>query len=150
MTYADHTPDPMTQPAFYDNVPSKRLAAWAVDVAVITAVCLVLLPFTGFLALFIWPLFWLVISFVYRWMTLSGGSATWGMRLMAIELREADGARLSPGTAFAHTLGYSVSIALPVLQIISVVLMATTARGQGLTDHVLGTVAINRRLGRRV
>ena len=32
-----------------------------------------------------------------------------------------------------------------VLQVISIVLMLTTPRAQGLTDHVLGTVALNRR-----
>ncbi len=150
MTYASHTPDPLTQPAFYESVPSKRLLAWVADVALITLICVVLTPFTGFLSLFLWPVFWLAISFVYRWATLAGGSATWGMRLMAIELREADGARLSGGTALAHTLGYTVSMALPLLQIVSVVLMATSARGQGLSDLALGTVAINRRLGRRL
>jgi hypothetical protein len=31
------------------------------------------------------------------------------------------------------------------LQLISIVLMLVTARGQGLTDHVLGTTAINLR-----
>jgi hypothetical protein len=34
------------------------------------------------------------------------------------------------------------------LQVASVVLMLTSRRGQGLSDHVLGTVALNRRAGR--
>ncbi|MGJ8558402.1 MAG: RDD family protein, partial [Sulfitobacter geojensis] len=42
-------------------------------------------------------------------------------------------------------LGYSVSFAIPVLQLISIVLMLTSARRQGLTDMVLGTVALNKR-----
>ncbi|MGR3502877.1 RDD family protein [Pseudaestuariivita sp.] len=144
-----HTPDPMTQPGFYTSVPIKRLGAWVVDILVITLICLVLTPFTGFLSIFVWAPFWLMVSFLYRWATLAGGSATWGMRLMAIELRDNEGQRLTGGLAFAHTLGYSVSIALAVLQVISVVLMATSARGQGLTDMALGTVAINRRLSGR-
>ena len=31
-----------------------------------------------------------------------------------------------------------------LVQVVSVILMFTSSRGQGLTDHVLGTVAINR------
>jgi len=46
-----------------------------------------------------------------------------------------------------HTFFYSVSLAFFLMQIISMVLMLTTARGQGLSDHLLGTVAVNRRAG---
>jgi uncharacterized RDD family membrane protein YckC len=66
------------------------------------------------------------------------------MRLMAIEIRQADGDRLSSQTAMLHTLGYSISVAVPPLQLISVIMMLVTARGQGLTDTVLQTAAINR------
>ena len=66
------------------------------------------------------------------------------MRLFAIELRRSDGARLDAGTAILHTLGYSVSWAIPLLQLASIVMMATTERGQGLTDQLLGTCMINR------
>ena len=113
----------------------------------IGALVLVLVPFTAFIGLFFLPLMFLVISFLYRWSTLASGSATWGMRLLAIELRDGNGDRLDGGTAFLHTLGYSVSIAFPLLQVVSVGLMLTGSRAQGLTDNVLGTVAINRRAG---
>jgi len=62
---------------------------------------------------------------------------------MGIALCDADGAPLNSSLALAHTFGYSMSVALPPLQLISVVLMLVSARGQGLTDHVLGTTAIN-------
>ena len=52
--------------------------------------------------------------------------------------------RFDLSAAFLHTLGFSISISIPVLQVISVVLMLTTGRAQGLTDHVLGTAALNR------
>jgi uncharacterized RDD family membrane protein YckC len=94
--------------------------------------------------LFFFPVLMLIVGFVYRVITIANGSATWGMRLMAIEFRRADGARFDLGAAFLHTLGYSISWAFPILQLISVVLMATTEKGQGLTDHVMGTVALNR------
>ena len=68
-----------------------------------------------------------------------------GMRFAGIELRDAYGARLDLGGALAHTTGYTISLAIPLLQVISVVMMLTGARGQGLTDAFLGTVALNRR-----
>lgn len=141
------TPDPDMQPQFYDGVPSKRLLAWGVDTIVIAALTLVVIPFTAFIGLFFLPLLYLVIGFAYRVVTLSRGSATWGMRLMAIELRDRDDRSFDLPTAFLHTLGYTVSLAMPLLQLISVVLMLSTERRQGLSDLVLGTVALNRRAG---
>ncbi len=137
-------PDPVTQPEFYADVPMKRLLAWLVDTVLIALICLLILPFTAFTGLFFFPLLMLVVGFAYRVVTIANRSATWGMRLMAIEFRTAQGERFGLGLATVHTLGTSFSFALPVLQIISVVLMLTTARGQGLTDHVLGSVALNR------
>ena len=75
--------------------------------------------------------------------TLAGGSSTWGMRLMGIRFRDHYGAPLSSGLALAHTFGYTISIAIAPLQLISIILMLVTQRGQGLTDLVLGTEAIN-------
>ena len=139
------TPDPETQPQFYDGIPLKRLLAWIVDMILICLLCVMILPFTAFSGVFFFPFLILVVGFVYRWATLAAGSATWGMRLMAMEIRRGDDRPLDGPTALMHTLGYSVSFAFPVLQIISVVLMFTSARAQGLTDVVLGTVAMNRR-----
>ena len=97
------------------------------------------------MGLFFFPLLILAVGFVYRTLTLAGGSATWGMRLFAIEFRTMHGERFDLGTAFAHTLGYSISLTVFPAQAVSMILMLTTPRGQGLTDHVLGTVAMNRR-----
>jgi uncharacterized RDD family membrane protein YckC len=66
------------------------------------------------------------------------------MRLMAVTLRDRDGGRLDAATAFAHVLGYTVSMALFPLQLVSIALMIALGRGQGLTDLVLGTAVINR------
>jgi uncharacterized RDD family membrane protein YckC len=140
-----HLPDPFDQPQFYASVPSKRLIAWILDLVLIVAVCVVALPFTAFLGLFFWPVMVLVVGFAYRVVTLANGSATFGMRFAGIELRNAKGARFDLSLALAHTFGYSVSMAFPILQVISIVLMLTGSRGQGLTDLVLGSVALNRR-----
>ena len=140
-----HLPDPHTQPQFYTSVPTKRLLAWVVDFLMVAILCVIIVPFTAFTGVFFFPLLMLVVGFAYRVITLANGASTWGMRLMAIELRTATGARPDLAAAFLHTLGYSVSMAFPVLQVISIVLMLTSSRGQGLTDHVMGTVMINRR-----
>lgn len=138
-------PDPELHSQFYDGVPSKRLLAWVVDAVVIAALTLVVVPFTAFIGLFFLPFLYLVLGFVYRVVTLARGSATWGMRLMAIELRRSDDTPFDLSHAVLHTLGYSFSLAVAPLQLVSVVLMLTTERRQGLTDLVLGTVALNRR-----
>ncbi|MCX7565283.1 RDD family protein [Sulfitobacter sp. F26169L] len=139
------TPDPDLQPQFYDGIPTKRLLAWVVDVVIIAVLTMVVIPFTAFIGLFFLPFLFMVLSFAYRVVTLSRGSATWGMQLMAIELRTRDDQRFDLPTAFLHTLGYSFSIAMAPLQLVSVVLMLSTDRRQGLTDMALGTVALNRR-----
>lgn len=143
--YSWHIPDPVTQPEFYADVTSKRLLAWLVDTVLIVLICLLILPFTAFTGLFFFPFLMLVVGFAYRVATIARGSATWGMRLVAIEFRRLDGQRFDLTMAFLHTLGYTVSIGMPLLQVISIVLMLTTERAQGLSDHVLGTVALNRR-----
>jgi uncharacterized RDD family membrane protein YckC len=137
-------PDPLREPEFYNGVTVKRGLAWVLDAFVTLALCLLLLPFTAFTAVFWWPLLWLTVSFGYRWATLANGSGTWGMRLMAIEIRDRDGGRLDATTAFAHVLGYTASMAMFPLQVLSVILMFVLGRGQGLTDLVLGSAAINR------
>lgn len=138
-------PDPERQPEFYAGVPAKRFFAWVVDMILVVLLALLVVPFTAFTGLFFFPFLMLVIGFFYRVATLAGGSATWGMRLMAIEIRDARGHRLDLPTALLHTLGYTVSIAIFPVQLVSIVLMLVTSYRQGLTDHVLGTVALNLR-----
>ena len=137
-------PDPDHQAEFYADVPIKRALAWVVDAILIAIVTMVVVPFTLFLSLFFLPALSLTISFLYRTISLARHSATPGMRLMAIEFRDRTGARFDLGTAFLHTLGYTLTISTLLPQLLSMGLMLTTARGQGLTDLVLGTVAINK------
>ena len=139
------TPDPDIQPQFYEGVPSKRLLAWVVDTLIIGVLTLLTIPFTFFISLFFLPFVFFMISFSYRVVTLSRGSATWGMQVMAIELRDAQDAPFDVSQAFLHTLGYSLSIMIAPLQLISMVLILSTERRQGLTDMLMGTVALNRR-----
>ena len=138
--------DPISQPQFYRDVPMKRLFAWVIATVIIIAIGIVVIPFTAFTAIFFFPFLLLVAGFLYRWATLSGKSATWGMRLMSIEFRDAEGRKLDSGNAFLHTLGYTISWAFLPVQIISIILMMTSARGQGVTDLVLNTTVLNKQL----
>ncbi len=140
-----HLPDPDRQPEFYQSVAIKRFVAWLFDIAFVSLLCTVAIFLTLGMGLFILALIYAVVSFVYRVVTIANGSATLGMRFMGIELRDSFGARMDTGKAVAHTAGYFVSMAFPVLQIISVIMMLTSARCQGLTDAFLGTVMINQR-----
>ncbi|WP_424986207.1 RDD family protein [Microbulbifer sp. S227A] len=138
-------PDPDRQPEFYSSVPLKRLMAWVIDTILVMLLCMAGVLLTAFVGAFFLGFMWIILSFCYRVVTIANGSATWGMRFVGIELRKADGNRFDMPMALAHTAGYTISITLPILQIISIVMMLTGARGQGLTDAFLGTVALNRR-----
>lgn len=147
MTYTA-LPDPQLQPEFYSDVPMKRLLAFVIDTLIILAVCVAILPFTAFTGLFFFPFLMLVVGFAYRIITIANRSATWGMRLMSIEFRTHDGRAFDLGTAVLHTLGFTVSMGVFVAQAASIVMMLTSERGQGLTDMVLGSVALNRQARR--
>lgn len=136
-------PDPDTQSEFYQDVPTKRLIAWFVDVLLIGILVAITTVMSIFTALFILPLVWMVVSFLYRWVTIAGRSATPGMRLVALEFRRSDGTKFDGATAFLHTLGYVFSVVTFPLQLISIAMMLMTSRKQGLTDSILGTAAIN-------
>src|SRR5690606_16075884 len=137
-------PDPETQGGFYADVASKRFFAWIIDILLIGLLTALTLPFTLFIGVFFLPLIFGVLSFMYRVVSLANWSATPGMRVTSIEFRTGRGARFDLAAAFLHTLGYAMSVAIFPLQMISIVLMLTSARAQGLTDHVMGSAAINR------
>ncbi|RYH10217.1 RDD family protein [Tropicimonas sp. IMCC6043] len=137
-------PDPDRYGEFYADIPVKRAMAWVVDALITFGLTLLILPFTAFLGLFFYPALWLVVSFTYRVLTIAAGSATLGMRLMSVELRTWKGEKFGLGEAFLHTLLYSVCLSFLIPQLVSMGLMLTTARAQGLHDLALGTAAVNR------
>lgn len=140
-------PDPDLKPEFYADVATKRFIAWIIDTVLILLLCLIIIPFTAFTALFFLPFLFLLVGFAYRTVSLANRSATPGMRLMAIEFRSHDGNRLTLPLAALHTLGFTVASSMVLPQVVSIVLMLTTARAQGLSDLVLGTAAVNRAAG---
>lgn len=143
--HSSHLPDPDYDAELYADVPSKRFFAWVIDTVLISGILLLLSVFGAFLPLIFWPFFYAIVSFFYRWWSIAARSATPGMRFMAIEFIDRTGRPFESGTALLHTLGYMISVVTVPLQLISIIMMLTTARRQGLTDMVLGTAAINRR-----
>ena len=146
MTYpmTSSLPDPDRQAIFYDGIPAKRLFAWVVDVALIFIAMLLLGLLTLTLAWFLWPLFWIATSFLYRSLSIGAGSATLGMRLMNIELRNDRGQRLSGTEAMMHTGGYLLCASFFLPQVLSIGMIALSQRHQSLPDAFLGTAAIHR------
>ncbi|WP_123791964.1 RDD family protein [Pacificibacter maritimus] len=137
-------PDPETQSGFYASVPAKRLWAFVIDLVVVSILTALILPLTAFTGIFFFPFLFAVVSFAYRVVTLSGASATLGMRVLGIEFRTSKGERFDLGMAFLHTALFTVWASMGLPQVVSVVLMLLTARKQGLSDVILGTAAINR------
>lgn len=144
MPHPTALPHPERHAEFYADVPAKRLGAWIIDTILIGVIVAAFVLISALTFAFILPVLILTVSFVYRYVTLARWSATPGMALMAIEFLDIDGRPFRPGTAFAHTLGYVLSVSFVLPQIASVALMLTTERRQGLSDLVLGTVAVNR------
>lgn len=138
-------PDPALAPDLYADLPMKRLIAFGIDVAITILICVALVVATLFIGLIFWPLLLASVGFVYRWVTLARGSATWGMAFVGMELRHLDGARLDPLSAALHTVGFTLSLAVFPLQLVSIGLMLTSPARQGLTDHLLGIAPINAR-----
>jgi len=104
--YASNTypnlPDPMVQPEFYDSVTVKRGLAWVIDAALILVLVVPVVVMTAFIGLFFLPFLFFLTGFVYRVATITGGSATWGMRLMSIEFRDSRGEHFDFSQAFMH------------------------------------------------
>jgi uncharacterized RDD family membrane protein YckC len=139
-------PDPEDDRQFYDGVPLRRGVAWLIDVAIILAVGLPLATLFGIATLgmgfAIFPVVVATVGFCYRTATIAGGSATWGMRFVGIELRRADGSRFDFLTAVLHTAIYTLAISFIVLQLVSMTTILGTRYGQGLPDLLLRTTAL--------
>lgn len=141
-------PDPVTDPQFYVGVPLRRLVAFVIDTIVIFVLFFVGLVIVaavtlGIGTLLAMPLFF-ATAFFYRWMLLTRNSATLGMTLTGIEVRDALGNPLSPTLAALHTAGFMVSIGFLPLAIVGWILMANSPTRQAIHDQLLGTVVINR------
>lgn len=137
-------PDPIRQSEFYTGVPIKRLLAWIVDVTLIGVLTVIVATLPLFIGWFFLPLIFVVLSFIYRVTSITSSSATWGMRLFNIELRNREGQHLDSTEALLHTAGYLIASAFFLPQLVSVILVAISPKSQALHDHLCGTAAINK------
>ena len=144
-------PDPLHDRQFYEGVPMRRLVAFFIDLGVILVLwCVVLV--VGLLVSILTlglgtPLAAAVFAatgFLYRWVMLAERSATIGMLITGIEVRDAGGDRLNPVIAFLHVAGFYASVFLTPLLVIGWFLMLSSPYRRLLHDLVLGTVVINR------
>jgi len=113
MTYYDTAytglPDPEMDSQFYEKVPSRRLVAWVFDGIITFGITLLISLLTVGLGFFIFPIIWLVVGLIYRTLTISSKSSTWGMRVVGIEFRDKNGQKLTTSLALAHTLIFTMT-----------------------------------------
>jgi hypothetical protein len=113
-----HLPDPEIGSRILCRCPMKRLVAWLADTVLIVLISLLIVPHRLY-GLFFFPLLTLAVGFAYRCDHAPNRSATWGMRLMAIEFRahgHGDGRAGSGRAAYAGLRPF----AMPLLQVMSV------------------------------
>lgn len=141
-------PDPDRDAQFYAGTSPRRLLAFVVDSAAIAALALAVtlletLLTLGFGLLLAIPI-WLVTAFLYRWRSIALWSATPGMLLAGVELRDARGEPLGEAQAAAHTAMFFAVCFFAIPQLIGLALMASRADGRGLHDLATGAALINR------
>ena len=144
--------DPVSEPEYFHGVLSRRFVAFLLD-AVIVAVPiamagLVIFVF-GFLTLGLgWFLFSLVgpasvvWALIYAGLTLGGRqSATLGMRAMGVEMRQLDGAPMTPTLAVVSVVLFWVatSVFTPLVAVVALF----NGRKRLLHDFIIGTVVVN-------
>lgn len=137
-------PDPTYDAAYYDGVLPKRFFAWLIDAGLMLVAMLILSVLTAGIFFLLWVPVHAVLAFFYRWSTISAKSATLGMRVMNIELRGPNGARLTRSEAALHTGSFLVCATVFVLQLVSMGMMIARPLNRGLPDELVGTVMINR------
>ena len=141
-------PHPVSDRRFYEGVPLRRLIAFGADAAASVLLGAVAGLAFGIVTLglgfFMFLPVILATGFLYRVVSIARWSATPGMLLTGIELRNRFGLPLLPVEALVHTALFTALAASGVLQVLSAGLMAVTPMGRGLHDMLLGTAAIHR------
>jgi uncharacterized RDD family membrane protein YckC len=144
--------DPWAQPELFSGVLAKRTFAFLVDLVVVSIPIILAVIFIAVFGLVTlglgWGLFWLVSPATVIWPivyygTSLGGphSATWGMRMMGVQMRTFSGTPgyFVLGCAHAVLFWASVSFLTPLVLIVGLL----NGRRQLLHDLVLGTVVVN-------
>lgn len=136
-------PDPEADRQFYEGVALRRLMAFFIDVILIWGVALGIVALTLGIGLFFLGFILLVSDFLYRFLSIANRSATPGMRLMGIELRDRNGDPFSAGQALVHSLLFYLSLTFFIAHLVSMFMMAGTSLGRGLHDLPIGSAMIN-------
>ncbi|MET0876828.1 MAG: RDD family protein [Tardiphaga sp.] len=144
--------DPWQHPELYSGVLTRRVFAFLIDLVVISIPVILAVIFIfvfGIVTLGLgWSLFWLVSPatvvwpIVYYGMSLGGPhSATWGMRMMDLQMRTFSGTPgyFVLGCAHAVLFWASFSLLTPLVLVVGLL----NGRRQLLHDLVLGTVVVN-------
>ncbi len=141
-------PHPDYDAEFYEGVPTKRAVAWVIDFVICLIAAAALTLVVGIMTIgvgfFFFPGILFLITFFYRFTTIAGSSATWGMAFTGIELRDRSGQRLDPLQAAFHTGIFMFLMASLVGWLATVAAILLTRYNQGIPDLLLGTTAINR------
>jgi uncharacterized RDD family membrane protein YckC len=146
--------DPVTEPALYEGVLTRRVFAFLVDVVILSVpvavVSLVLLMFAVVTLGLGWPLLWLISpasaiwAIVYYGASLGGPhAATPGMRLMGIRMMTLNGGSPYFLLGAGHAILYWLSMTL--LSPLVVLVAPFNRRRRLLHDFALGTVVVNDR-----
>ncbi len=146
---APHAYDPETHPEFFSGIIGKRVMAFIIDVVVITVLWLLGSVVIFILGLLSFGLIWLLwgaalilLVLGYEALTLGGPySATYGMRIMGIEMRTWYGDRPGVLQAAAHSLLFYFSVTLTTFLILLAPLFNN--RKRCVHDFLCGTVFIN-------
>ena len=142
--------DLLTDPAYYRNVVWRRLVAHLLDtllVALVMAPVLIGLLLTaivtlGLIAIPMALAFILVRAVYYVVYTGGARSATPGMRLLGIELRDAEGGRPGYLQSAVRTLLYYATLA--ILTPLVLIVIPLNRQRRGVHDFLSGTVVVNR------
>ena len=144
--------DPYANPQLFSGVLMRRVLAFVVDFIVISipvVLAVIFIAVFGLVTLGLgWGLFWLVSPatviwpIIYYGMSLGGPhSATWGMRMMDLQMRTFTGTPgyFLLGCAHAVLFWASISFLTPLVLVVGLL----NGRRQLLHDLILGTVVVN-------
>jgi uncharacterized RDD family membrane protein YckC len=147
-----HAYDPIANPELFEGVLARRMIAFLIDIIIVfipVVFAAVFIFVFGIITLGVgWALYWLlspatvVWALFYYGMTLGAPpSATWGMRIMDIEMRTWYGAPAYFVLGSVHAIVYWITVSFLTPLILLVGLF--NERGRLLHDMLVGTVVIN-------
>lgn len=121
-------PDPLAGTGLYRGVMWRRIFAYMADVVILAAILTgawMAAVTAGIATLgLLWPLLWAAIAcipFAYHTLLIGGArSATWGMRLFDIEVRDWEGGRPNLLQAAAMTAIFYISVGLTAWLILAI------------------------------